>query len=1085
MANNPADRDLALLGAARRMELSLSGAGRTPVSKGRKHKAMNGRGVKSPRWLGPLRRFRIGLTGRLSLLVVLAVVPALVIQAWNEYDLRIAREDDIRQRVVQITRQFGEEIGEIREGARQLLLALAQLDPVKFQQSEACSVLFANLKSRYASYSLLGAADTDGRVFCASGSTSLLLVKDEPFYTRAMAQPGLAVGNYWVDPANGEKMIHFAERFDDREGHIAGVVFAGLDLAWLSDHLRERGLSPTASILIADREGNIIARLPHPELLVGKNMRASHERIMDGTEAGWEEAVGVDGTTRIFGYVPAALPPKDFFLSAGQSKAEAFAAIGGATRRGVGLILAGLFAAIYAAWAGGRKFIRRPIEGLLKVTEEWRNGNYQARANLEDQASEIGLLGAAFDQMADALAARHAAQHRAEEDLRQLNATLEARITQRTIELEGAIRAKSQFLANMSHEIRTPLNGVLGMLELVCQTELGPTQQRFMETARRSAETLLGVINQVLDLSKIEAGKVELEHNEFDLRTVVEEVTEAFADAAYSKGLELACRVPTDLPTAVIGDPGRLRQILTNLIGNAVKFTEKGEVSISVKMLNKTKSSGLIGFEITDTGIGIPWEKCGQIFEAFAQADSSTTRRYGGTGLGLTIAKHFCEMMGGSINVSSQPGAGSKFSFTVCLAFQHAPAEPPNAGRKRCEGMPVLIVASCAINCDILTDELRAQGARVDLARTAAEALTALRTEALRPDPYRWAFIDNALPDLSGIELAEAVKSLPAGANLDVVLLAPFGQDLGEFVDSPFKCLTKPIRQSALWNILCSGGAEPTFRNPNTGAAPHNADVWGTSVLVVEDSPVNLEVCITILEGLGCKVETATNGLEAIDRYAQGEFELIFMDCQMPEMDGYEATAEIRKHETFSKHRTPIIALTGNVIEGARERCLAAGMDDYLAKPFTLDQMKAMLTLWLRSSSPALMKNGPALPVLLASREPVDYQVLESLSHIQKGGGVDIVQEVIRLFFKSAGELLVDLREGVANNDAARVHHASHALKSASANVGAVTLSSHCRELEAIAQSGAVAETDAIVRAIIEDYRMAELLLSARLPEVA
>ena len=584
------------------------------------------------------RIVRIGLTGRLLLLVILAVVPALVIQAWNEYDQRIAHEDDIRQHVIEITKQFGEEIGVLREGARQLLLVLAESKPVKSQQSDLCSALFSQLKSRFANYSLLGAADTAGRVFCASGPISFSSVTDQPFFTRAMAQPGLAVGNYWVDPANGQKMIHFAERFDGSDGHIAGVVFAGLDLVWLSDHLKERGLSPTASILIADREGNIIARLPHPELFVGKNMRQSHERIMDGDEAGWEEAAGVDDVMRIFGYVPAALPPKDFFLSAGQSKAEAFAAIDSATLRGVALILAGLLAAIYAAWVGGRKFIRRPIDGLLKVTGEWRNGNYDARVRLEDRGSEIGRLGSAFDDMADALAARHAAQQRAEEELRQLNATLETRIQQRTIELERAVRAKSQFLANMSHEMRTPLHGVLGMLELVRQTELGPAHQRFVDTAQRSAEALLSVINEVLDLSKIEAGRVELERSAFDLRTIVEEVTEAFSDLAYGKGLELACFVPVNLPTALVGDRGRLRQILTNLIGNAIKFTERGGVGVRVQMIDQSVSSASFSFEVTDTGIGIPAEKREQIFEAFAQVDSSTTRRYGGTGLGLTIA---------------------------------------------------------------------------------------------------------------------------------------------------------------------------------------------------------------------------------------------------------------------------------------------------------------------------------------------------------------------------------------------------------------------------------------------------------------
>jgi two-component system, sensor histidine kinase and response regulator len=1053
----------------------------------RRQKPTKEKDFKSGHRFTSWRCVRIGLTGRLLLLVVLAVVPALVIQAWNEYDLRIAREDDIRQHVVEITRQFGEEIGVLREGARQLLLALAQLDPVKFRQPEACGVLFKNLKSRYPSYSLLGAADTAGQVFCTSGPSALSSVWDQPFFTRAMAQPELAVGNYWVDPDSAEKMIHFAERFENGEGHIAGVVFAGLNLAWLSDHLRERGLSPTASILIADREGNIIARLPHPELLVGKNMRASHERIMDGTEAGWEETVGVDGTPRIFGFVPPALRPKDFFLSAGQSKTEAFAAIDRATLRGVGLILAGLLAAIYAAWVGGRKFIRRPIEGLLEVTSQWRNGNYDSRAHLEDHSSEIGLLGSAFDQMADALAARHAAQRRAEEELRQLNVTLEARIRQRTVELESAIRAKSQFLANMSHEIRTPLNGVLGMLELVRQTDLGPTQQRFVDTARRSAGTLLGVINQILDLSKIEAGKIELEQSAFDLRTVVEEVTEAFADSAYNKGLELTCFVPANLPTALVGDPGRLRQILMNLISNAVKFTESGEVSVRVSMVDQVGSSAVFSFEVIDTGIGIPVEKQEHIFEAFAQADSSTTRRYGGTGLGLTITRHFCEMMGGSMSLASEPGLGSKFRFTARFGLREDLTEQLDARRKLVAGLAILVVTGSARNREILTDQLSASGVLVDLAATAAEALAALRAKTSRPDQYAWAIIDHSLTDLSGIELARAIKSFPANADLELILLAPFDQDSGKAADSSFKYVTKPIRQSALWDILASWGAEAVVRISNAARTPalQGPSAWGARVLLVEDSPVNLEVCVTILESMGCAVETATNGLQAIDRFAGDQFDLIFMDCQMPEMDGYDATAEIRRLEAISYRRTPIIALTGNVIEGARERCLAAGMDDYLAKPFTLDQMRAMLTQWLKSSSPH-PKGGLAL--LTASPPPaelVDFAVLDSLHHLQKDGREDVVEQVLNLFFEAAADLLGDLQEGVANNDAARLHDASHALKSVSANVGAIALSSHCRDLEAMAQSGAVAEAAAVVREIIEDYRASEILLSSRLPKVA
>ena len=375
-------------------------------------------------YLGIFRIPGESLTFRLLLLVVIAILPALFIQTYNEYDLRQSRADDIRQRVIQITKQFGEEIGELREGARQLLLALAQLSAIKSRESSACNSLFSALKLQYPNYALLAAADTTGRVFCSSAPIVSPSVADQPFFKRAMGQKGLAVGNYWADKTTNTRIIHFAIKFSNTAGETVGVVFVGLDLDWLSEHLKERGLSPSSSILIADHEGNIIARLPHPEALVGKNMRKSHESIMDGNTAGWEEATGVDGVTRIFGYVPAALPPKDFFLSAGQSKAEAFKPIDHASERGIGLIVFGFIAATTAAVVGARKFLREPINGLLHAAVEWRNGNYSARAQVQHPGSEIGHLGATFNTMADALAERYLAQKRAERDLRELNATL-------------------------------------------------------------------------------------------------------------------------------------------------------------------------------------------------------------------------------------------------------------------------------------------------------------------------------------------------------------------------------------------------------------------------------------------------------------------------------------------------------------------------------------------------------------------------------------------------------------------------------------------------------------------------------------
>src|SRR6267154_568089 len=1065
----------------------------------------SGPGTANERGRSLMRRWmQLGLTGRMFLLVVIAVLPALVIQAVNEYALRTSREDEIRQRVIQITKQFGEEIQAIRAGASQLLIALGELDEVQKRDSRECGATFAKLKVRFESYVRIGAADATGKVFCSSGLTMESSVATTEFFKRAMSDDGLAVGHYFVDPATNEKMIHFAERFYDPNGKVAGIVFAGLDLKWLAEHLKERGLTSSQSILIADRLGNIVARLPNGEALVGKNMRKSHEEIMDGYKDGWEEAAGVDGVTRIFGFNPAQLPPKDFFLSAGQAKAEAMEPIEAATKRGILLILLGLLAAMYLAWVGGRRFIKRPIANLLEGTAEWGRGHYDARVKIDDRSSEIGRLGIAFNDMADALAARHAAQQRAEEELRHLNATLESRIGRRTLELEEANRAKSQFLAKMSHEIRTPVNGVLGMLELVKQTKLDTRQQRYLDTARRSAETLLGIINGILDISKIEAGKIELEQAPFDLRDLVEEVTETFADVAYGKGLELTCTIPASLPTALIGDAGRLRQIMTNLVGNAIKFTEKGEVGLRVEAVEADAGSAFIAFDVTDTGIGIPSDKQRHIFDAFAQADSSTTRRYGGTGLGLSIAKQLCEMMGGSIDLTSEPTRGSTFRFTARFGRQNEAAKSAEAELTTFQGMAVLVIEDNAVRRRNLKDQLLSWGVRVGEAENGAAALAELRASAARDERFDMAIIDIDLPDVSGIDLVRRIKADPANTELRIIMLTLRDHEINEFGEMRAyvaASLSKPVRQATLRHCLAAleSGVEQMSPPSELPPAPPPEGVAGTRVLLVEDNPVNLEVAVGILESFGCKVETATNGVEALERYASGEYGLIFMDCQMPEMDGFEATAEIRKHEVNSDRRTPIVALTASAIEGDREQCLASGMDDYVPKPFTTDQMRSALVTWLSSATRNTTKRDhltlvasarapastPAPAPLPLPTEPIDEAVLNNLAQLQREGRPDIVNRVITLFLESAPALLRDLQEGAAKADTAVLHRASHTLKSASANVGAALLSAHCRELEAMARIGSVPDAAARVETIAEDYQQAQAALTARLPRVA
>ena len=659
----------------------------------------------------------------------------------------------------------------------------------------------------------------------------------------------------------------------------------------------------------------------------------------------------------------------------------------------------------------------------------------------------------------------------------------------RMLEAKASDDAKTKFLANMSHELRTPVNGVLGMLELVRHIEPGPKQQHYLETARRSAETLLGIINGILDISKIESGKIELEQSPFDLRDLVEDVTESFSDAASGKGLELACLVPARLPTALVGDPARLRQILTNLIGNAVKFTEKGEVGVRIDAADADAASVLLAFEVSDTGIGIPPEKQRHVFDAFTQADSSTTRRYGGTGLGLSIAKQLCEMMGGTIGLTSETGRGATFRFTARFARQNGVMQPADTALS---SHPVLLAARQTLNRQSLKDQLSHWGLPVREAETGANALAELRDAALRGAPFALAIIDSALVDMNGIDLVRSIKADPANAQLQVVLLTLLDQQNETIRDDTVSCLIKPVRRSALRARLAIDGAvTPAPATAKPMAAPLDGAA-GAQVLLVEDNPVNLEVGVGILEGFGCRVETAANGVEALDCYAAGEYAVIFMDCQMPEMDGFEATAEIRKREARSGLRTPIVALTASAIEGDREKCLAAGMDDYVPKPFTPHQMRSALAAWLK---PAAASGGhgkhdhltivepSALPTPMI--EPIDEAVLDGLAQLQREGRPDIVNRVITLFLESAPALLRDLQEGAESGDAARLGRASHALKSCAANVGAAAFSARCDELEALARAGQVPDAPARVRAIVEDYRRAEAVLTTRLPQVA
>jgi signal transduction histidine kinase/DNA-binding response OmpR family regulator len=994
--------------------------------------------------------------------VLAATVPVLVLASVDGQLSSAKQEADgggrLHEAVAALNQHISAYVNDHEHAVQSLAAALTSL-PADGPRRQA---LLGHYHDVYPGFLTIFAADRLGIVheIFPPRNTESPPVSDREYFMNAVRTRQLAVSEVLLGRLSYVPIITIAVPIFDAAGAVAGVAGGSLDLSKFDKFVEDFRSLPNARITVLDQHSRVIftsgeTTFTALQSLADDDLVRSSTGAPGGVFRYARRIANANESTRLA--ATAIMTPTGWRVFIEQPLVYIRLQSTGYYAFALGLMLLAFGGAVLGARAFARR-VTRPLEEVVGVVRNISAHGGQAEATLtsnppaeisallQDVNGMQGRLADSYRQLEQALIQRE----RLNTELRALTEDLDRKVRDRTVELVAATRiaeeanqAKSEFLANMSHEIRTPLNGIIGMTELALDTTLSLEQREYLSMVKSSADALLSILNDILDFSKIEMRKLELEQIPFSIRDHLGDLLKPLALRAEQKDLEVVCHVLPDVPNVAVGDPGRLRQVIVNLVGNAIKFTERGQILVQVEAMSKTADTMKLHFFVSDSGMGIPSEKQQSIFEPFKQADGSTTRRFGGTGLGLAISSTLVELMGGRIWVQSEPLEGSTFHFTVQLGVTDARPEP---SAMNLTDLQVLVVDDNGVNRRVLQDLLVRWKMRPTVVDSGAAALRALAAASDRGQPFALVLLDANMPEMDGFEVARRISATPTLGGATIMMLSSSGQ-----YDESNKCrevgiathLTKPVDQRELLSAI----GRALAREPGQRAAlpssmlPAELPERRLHVLLAEDNVVNQRLAASLLRRRGHKVTIAANGREALATVTAQPFDVVLMDVQMPEMGGFEATAAIRALEAERQTpRMPIVAMTAHAMKGDRERCLAAGMDEYLTKPLDPRHLCALVEQMAGGKPAAEPRDEPAT---------VSMEVLARV-----GGDRELLAEISRLFVDDAPRHLQKIREALDTRDGEALRRAAHGLKGAAANFDADGVVNAARTIEEIGRTG-------------------------------